>query len=183
MIGYQFLTGQQVIGTQTHGVGFLAVGAFALRLLHPCFPALARHYRHDRGVDVRCVLVHVKHCRYGVFLSERAVQPLQVIIAPSSSLPSSCTLTMSSCVPESTMRIARTWSGVIFRLMPAVRMRWLIASVRSATPSGNSTSSRLRWVRVGSAFLGMVLRSIWSDAPVSADPFALFLSRISSPQP
>lgn len=82
---------------------------------------------------------------------------------------------MSLCVPESTMRIALTWSGVIFRLMPAVRMRWLIAAVRSATPSGNSTSSRLRWVRVGSAFLGVVLRSMWSDAPVSADPFALLI--------
>ena len=93
----------------------------------------------------------------------------------SDSLPSSCILAMSSCVPESTMRIALTWSGVIFLLMPAVRMRWLIAPVRSATPSGNCTSSRLRWVRVGSAFLGMVLRSIWSDAPVSAEPFALLI--------
>ena len=97
------------------------------------------------------------------------------------SLPSSCTLAMSSCVPESTMRIAHTWSGVIFRLMPAVRMRWLIASVRSATPSGNSTSSRLRWVRVGSAFLGVVLRSMWSDAPVSAEPFALLIWMLMYP--
>lgn len=89
------------------------------------------------------------------------------------SLPSFCTFIMSSCVPESTMRIALTWSGVIFLLMPAVRMRWLIAPVRFVTPSGKSTSSRLRQVLAGAAFLGMVLRSMWSDAPVSAEPFAL----------
>lgn len=65
--------------------------------------------------------------------------------------------------------------GDILRLMPAVRIRWLIASVRSDTPSGNSTSLRLRCVRVGSVFLGMVLRSMWSDAPVSAEPFALLI--------
>ncbi len=46
-------TGQEVIGTQTHGVGFLAVCASAVRLLLLGFPALARHYRHDRGMDVR----------------------------------------------------------------------------------------------------------------------------------
>ena len=59
-------TGQEVIGTQTHGVGFLAVCASAVRLLLLGFPALARHYRHDRGMDMRRVFVHVQHCRNGV---------------------------------------------------------------------------------------------------------------------
>lgn len=79
---YRPFTGQEVIGTQTHGVGFLAVGAFALRLLPLGCPALARHYRHDRSMDVRRMLVHVQHSRYGVFLAECAVQLLQVVIAP-----------------------------------------------------------------------------------------------------
>ena len=82
VVGYQPFTCQQVISAQTHGVGFLTVGAFALRLLLPRFPALARHYRYDRGMDVRRMLVHVQHCRNGVLLSERTVQPLQVVIAP-----------------------------------------------------------------------------------------------------
>ena len=82
MIGGHLFTCQQVIGAQAHGVGFLTIGAFVLRLLLPRFPALARHYRHDRGMDVRRILVHVQHCRYGVLLSECAVQPLQVVIAP-----------------------------------------------------------------------------------------------------
>lgn len=73
VVGNKPFTAHEVIGTQAHGIGFLAVGALAIRLLLPCFPALARHYRYDRGVDVRRMLVHVKHCRYGILLSERAV--------------------------------------------------------------------------------------------------------------
>ena len=52
-----------------------------LQLPHVGFK-LARHNRHDRGVDVRRVLVHVQHCRNGVLPAECAVQPLQVVIAP-----------------------------------------------------------------------------------------------------
>ena len=33
-------------------------------------------------MDMRRVLVHVQHCRNGVLPAERAVQPLQVVIAP-----------------------------------------------------------------------------------------------------
>ena len=44
-------------------------------------------------------------------------------------------------------------------------------------------SSRLRRVRVESAFLGVVLRSMWSDAPVSADPFALLIWMVLSYHP
>ena len=82
VVGNKPFTGQEVICAQAHGVGFLAVGAFALRLLLPRFPALSRHYRNDRGMDVRRVFVHVQHCRNGVLPAERAVQPLQVVIAP-----------------------------------------------------------------------------------------------------
>ena len=52
-----------------------------LQLPHVGFK-LARHNRHDRGVDVRRVLVHVQHCRNGVLPAECAVQPLQGVIAP-----------------------------------------------------------------------------------------------------
>ena len=62
----------------------------------------------------------------------------------SPSLPSSCTLIMSSCVPESTMRIALTWPGVIFRLMPAVQMRWFITSVRFVCRNGFPDGDALR---------------------------------------
>ena len=82
MVGNQPFMGKQVIGAQAHDVGFLSVGAFAFRLLLLGFSALARHYRHDRCVDVRRVLVHVQHCRYGVLPAECAVQPLQVVVAP-----------------------------------------------------------------------------------------------------
>ena len=82
VIGNEFLTCQHVIGAQAHGVGFLSVLAFAIRSLLPCLSAFARHNRHDCGVDVRRVFVHVKHCRYGVLPSENAVQPLQVVGAP-----------------------------------------------------------------------------------------------------
>ena len=34
---------------------------------------------------------------------------------------------------------------------------------------------------MGSAFLGVVLRSMWSDAPVSADPFALLIWMLMYP--
>lgn len=50
------------------------------------------------------------------------------------------------------MRIALTWSGVIFLLMPAVRMRWLIAPVRSVTPSGKSTTT----VEAGACRVGVL---------------------------
>ena len=36
---------------------------------------------------------------------------------------------------------------------------------------------------MGSAFLGVVLRSMWSDAPVSADPFALLIWMVLSYHP
>ena len=46
----------------------------------------------------------------------------------SSSFPFSCMFIMSSCVPDKTTRTTRTWSCVIFRLMPAVFSLWAIAS-------------------------------------------------------
>ena len=46
----------------------------------------------------------------------------------SSSSPFSCMFIMSSCVPDKTTRTTRTWSCVIFRLMPAVFSLWAIAS-------------------------------------------------------
>ena len=63
-------------------MAFLAVGAFAVCLLPLGFSALTRHYRHDRGVDVRRVFIHVQHSRNGVLPAECAVQPLEVVIAP-----------------------------------------------------------------------------------------------------
>ena len=37
VVGDKPFTGQEVVGAQANGVGFLAVGAFVLRLLLPCF--------------------------------------------------------------------------------------------------------------------------------------------------
>ena len=88
-----------------------------------------------------------------------------------SSCPLSSIRFISSNVPVSNTRIALTWFLPILRVMPAVLMRWLIASLREWIPSGNSMSSLFRWVRLSSAFLGWIVRSIWADIPVSA-PFA-----------
>ena len=94
----------------------------------------------------------------------------------SSSLPAFSISIMSSCVPESMTRMARTWSWVIFLLMPALLMRAAIASSRSLMPSGIRTSSRFRCVHVGSTFGAITLRSIWSDIRLSDAPFAFLKS-------
>ena len=73
MVGDKPFTGQEVIGTQAHGLDFLAVSAFGIRLLLG-FPTLARHYRYDRSMDVRRMLFHVQHSRNGVLLAEYAVK-------------------------------------------------------------------------------------------------------------
>ena len=99
----------------------------------------------------------------------------------SSIRPSCCIFIISSCVPDIMTRIALTWSGVIFRLMPADLMRCAIASSRTVTPSGSSTSSRLRCVRVESTFGAITLRSIWSDIRASDAPFAFLKSRVKYP--
>ena len=88
---------------------------------------------------------------------------------------------MSSCVPERTVLITLTWSLVIFRLMPAVLMRWEMASSRPYTPLGILTSSRLRCVLVGSALSGITLRSMWSDSLASELPFAFLKSKLKCP--
>lgn len=49
VVGNEFLTCQHIIGTQAHGIGFLAVGAFTFRLLFLGFPALSYYYQYDRG--------------------------------------------------------------------------------------------------------------------------------------
>ena len=90
----------------------------------------------------------------------------------SSSLPVCSIFFMSSGLPETTIRITRTWFIPILRVSPALSSRWLMAWLRFATPSGNTISSRLRGVRVGSALFGMVFLSMWSDILVSA-PCAL----------
>ena len=82
VICYQLLTCQYIVSTQTHDIGFLAVGAFTFRLLFLGFPALSCYYRYDRGMNVRCVLIHVQDCRNCIFLAEGIVQPLQVVITP-----------------------------------------------------------------------------------------------------
>ena len=82
VVGNEFITCQHVIGTQAHGIGFLAVRAFTFRLLFLGFPALSCYYRYNSGMNVRCVLIHVQDCRNGIFLAEGAMKPLKVVITP-----------------------------------------------------------------------------------------------------
>lgn len=182
MIGYQPITVQHIICTQSGCIGFLAIGTFSLRLLFLLrLSALTHYYRHNGSMYVRCGFVHVKNCGNGVLLSESLVQPLLLSSHHSSIRPSCCIFIMSSCVPDSITRIALTWSGVILRLMPADLMRWAIASSRSVTPLGSCTSSRLRCVRVGSTLDAITRRSMWSDIRASDAPFAFLKSRVKYP--
>ena len=79
----------------------------------------------------------------------------------SSSRPSRWMRSMSSGVADTLMRIALTWLLPTLRVSPASSSLLWIAAERSFTPSGYSMSFRLRCVRVGSAFLGMIERSMW----------------------
>lgn len=81
----------------------------------------------------------------------------------SSKRPSSSIRFMSSCVPDTLMRIARTWLLPILRVSPASSNLRCIAAERSFTPSGYSMSLRFRCVRVGSAFFGMMKGLEWGE--------------------
>ncbi len=83
MIGYQPITVQHIICTQSGCIGFLAIGTFSLRLLFLLrLSALTHYYRHNGSMYVRCGFVHVKNCGNGVLLSESLVQPLHTIVTP-----------------------------------------------------------------------------------------------------
>lgn len=119
----------------------------------PGFPTFSCYYRYDRSMNVQCMLIHVQYCRNCISLPKVWYSHCWLSSRHPSSLPSPYNFIIASCIPIITILIARTCSGVILRLMPAVRMQWLIASVGHS--SENSTSSRLRCVRIGAAFLGM----------------------------
>ena len=82
MIGYQFLTVQHIICTQSGCIRFLPVGTFAFCLLFLGFPALTCYYRYNGSVYVWCGFIHVKNCGNGILLSESLVQPLHTIVTP-----------------------------------------------------------------------------------------------------
>ena len=59
VVGDQGLTVEQVIGTQTDGICFLAVLALAVSLFFLGFAPFTRHDGDNGSMDVRCLLVHV----------------------------------------------------------------------------------------------------------------------------
>ncbi|EJX06216.1 hypothetical protein EVA_05677 [gut metagenome] len=82
MVGNQSGTVQHVVGAQPDGVRLLAVGSPSLlQLLLFRLPALSRHYRYERGVYVRRVLVHVQHRRNHILPPEGPVQPVHAVPA------------------------------------------------------------------------------------------------------
>ena len=98
----------------------------------------------------------------------------------SSKRPSLSMRSMSSCVPDTVMRIARTWLFPILRVSPASSNLLWIAAERSFIPSGYATSFRFRCVRVGSAFFGMIKRSMWAVVPLS-EPCAFSMCNTTNP--
>ena len=83
-------------------------------------------------------------------------------------------------VAEAGGEIARTWLLPILRVSPASSSLLWIAAERSFTPSGYSMSFRFRCVRVGSAFLGMMKRSMWAVVPLS-EPCAFSMCKTTKP--
>ena len=76
VISNHLVTVEHIIGTQSHGIGFLTVCPLALlRRLCPCLSSLACHYRNDGGMEVWCMLVHVEDNRHHILLTEGVLQP------------------------------------------------------------------------------------------------------------
>lgn len=128
MVGNQGLAVEQVIGTQTDGICFLAVLALAVRLFFLGFAPFTYYDGNNGCVDVWSLLVHVQMGSNHIVFAKCGLKPLDAVVAPFIKLSFSCMFIMSSCVPDKTTRTTRTWSCVIFRLMPAVFSLWAIAS-------------------------------------------------------
>ena len=91
VIANHLVTVEHIIGTQPHGIGFLAVCPLAFfRCLVLRLSPLACHYRNDGGVEVRRVLVHVENHRNDILLAECVLQPLQAVVAPIVKLTIGC---------------------------------------------------------------------------------------------
>ena len=118
--------------------------------------------------------------RDDVLRPEGLAQPGEVVGLPLRKPPSSSMRFIASCEPVSMTRITRTWLVPILRVRPACSRRYLIASVRSATSSGNSTSSSLRLVRSGEALVGIFVRAMWAVMATSL-PGALSRCRTAYP--
>ena len=82
VVGDQGLTVEQVIGTQTDGICFLAVLALTVRLLFLGFAPFTRHDGNNGCVDVRSLLVHVQMCGNHIVFAECGLQPLDAVVAP-----------------------------------------------------------------------------------------------------
>ena len=113
-------------------------------------------------------------------LPNRSAKYLILSVHHSSSLPSFSMRSMSSCVPDTLIRIARTWLFPILRVSPASSNRLWMAAERSFIPSGYVMSFRLRCVLVGSAFFGMMKRSMWAVVPLS-EPCAFSMCNTTNP--
>ena len=128
VVGDQGLAVEQVIGTQTDGICFLAVLALAIS----CSFLALRLSPVTMGTTAAWMCgVFSSMCRCAattLSLPNVACSHWMLSLHHSSSSPFSCMFIMSSCVPDKTTRTTRTWSCVIFRLMPAVFSLWAIAS-------------------------------------------------------
>ena len=82
VVGDQGLAVEQVIGTQTDGICFLAVLALTVRLLFLGFAPFTRHDGNNGCMYVRSLLVHVQMCGNHIVFAECGLQPLDAVAAP-----------------------------------------------------------------------------------------------------
>lgn len=125
VVGNQGLAVEKVIGTQTDGICFLAVFALTVRLFFLGFAPFTRHDRNNGCVDVRSLLVHVQMGGNHIVFAKCGLQPLDAVAASFVKLSFFLYVHHVLVRPPWTMR---TWSCVIFSLIPAVFCLWVIAS-------------------------------------------------------
>ena len=79
VVGDQGLAVEQVVGTQTDGICFLAVLALAISLFFLGFAPFTRHDGNNGCVDVWSLLVHVQMCGNHIVFAECGLQPLDAV--------------------------------------------------------------------------------------------------------
>lgn len=116
VVGNQGLLVEQVIGTQTDGICFLAVLALTVRLSFLGFAPFTRHDRNNGCVDVRSLLIHVQMGGNHIVSVECGLQLLYAFAVLLIELFFIYMFIMLLCVSDKTTWTVCTWSCVIFRV-------------------------------------------------------------------
>ena len=132
-------------------------------------------------MDMRCLLVHVKMGGNHVLPAECGLQPLDAVAAPF--VKSSVFLYVHHVLMCSRQNHSDYTDLVMCNLpLDACRVQPVgNRFIPAMNAIGVFYKYLFRCVLVGSAFLGMILLSIWSDCTVSDEPFAFFMSNEKYP--